>query len=272
MNKFPLILFQRKNLLSTILVIAATLVLIRLGIWQLDRLEKRRAFNERVVAQIEMEPLQLSDLTFGLDLVSMEYRKVIVSGVYDQAGEIALRNQVWHDHYGAHLLTPLRIDGTDQYILVDRGWIPGEDFSLGMDNGGWSEFAEPGQVTVRGVFRRSQSKADFGSISDPTPVPGADPVLAWNLVNIEQIQLQTSDPLLPVYIQQAPDNGWDSLPYRSQPEVEISEGSHLSYAIQWFTFASILFFGYPFYLRRSEGQNPKDAEAVPGEKFQFLSE
>ena len=38
-------MFQRKWLLLTLLVFAGTALCIRLGIWQLDRLEQRRAFN-----------------------------------------------------------------------------------------------------------------------------------------------------------------------------------------------------------------------------------
>ena len=58
--------------------------------------------------------------------------------------------------------------------------------------------------------------------------------------------------LLPVYVQQAPDPAWTSLPYRSQPDVEISEGPHLGYALQWFTFSALLGLGYPVFIRRQE--------------------
>ena len=50
-------MFSRKWLLTTILVIAAMAVMARLGIWQLDRLHQRRAFNARVSAQIDRPPL-----------------------------------------------------------------------------------------------------------------------------------------------------------------------------------------------------------------------
>ncbi len=37
--------FQRKWLLATLLVLAGTALCVRLGIWQLDRLAQRRAFQ-----------------------------------------------------------------------------------------------------------------------------------------------------------------------------------------------------------------------------------
>lgn len=42
--------------------------------------------------------------------------------------------------------------------------------------------------------------------------------------------------MLPVLLRQAPDSGLPALPRRLQPP-ELSEGPHLSYAIQWFAFA-----------------------------------
>jgi len=34
------------------------------------------------------------------------------------------------------------------------------------------------------------------------------------------------------------------------PVLDLSEGPHLGYAIQWFFYAALVFFGYPVYLRK----------------------
>lgn len=237
------LLFGRQWWWTTLLVIAAIGVMVRLGIWQLDRLEQRRAFNARVSAQLEQPPLRLTAETFGADLMEMEYRSVIVVGRYDHSQEVALRNQVWGNRLGVHLLTPLVIEGSDQAVLVDRGWIPFEDWPPREPD----QFAEPGTVEVRGVIRRPRSRADFGGRPDPVP-PSGERLLVWNHVNVERIGNQVSYPLLPVYVQQAPDPAWTELPYRSQPELDLTEGPHLGYAIQWFLFAVVLGIGYPGYL------------------------
>jgi surfeit locus 1 family protein len=239
---------SRRWLLTTLLVIVAAGVMARLGIWQLDRLEKRRAFNARVLAQIDQPPLELKGEALKDDLYNMEYRQILLRGEYNHSQEVALRSQYWQNQWGVHLVTPLHIEGSDLTVLVDRGWIPAEDF----ESGDWSRFAEPGTVIVRGVIRRPQVKADYGSRSDPTPAPGQAPLRAWNFVNISAISQQATTPLLPVYIQQSPDPAWSGLPYRSQPDLELSEGPHMGYAIQWFGFAALLVFGYPFFIRRQE--------------------
>jgi len=44
------------------------------------------------------------------------------------------------------------------------------------------------------------------------------------------------------------------LPYRSAPDLELTEGPHMGYAIQWFTFAVLLLGGYPVFVNREESR------------------
>jgi len=258
MMKTFMSMFSRRWFLTTLLVLVGMGILARLGIWQLDRLDQRRAFNARVQAQIDQAPLDLNAEGLNADLSSMEYRQVVVSGEYDHSQEIAIRNQYWGNEWGVHLVTPLTIAGTDQAVMVDRGWIPAADF----ESGDWSRFAEPGMVTVSGVIRASRDRADFGFRRDPKPAPG-ETLRAWNFINVPAISQQTSLSLLPIYIQQSPNPAWTGMPYRTQPELELTEGPHLGYAIQWFTFAALLGLGYPFFIQRQEGRrtNPKSEPA-----------
>ena len=231
----------------TILVFVATGVMIRLGIWQLDRLEQRREFNARVREQSGQTLLQITAANQKTISPEMEYRQVSLQGEYDFTHEIVLRNQVWHDQSGVHLLTPLHISGSDQYVYINRGWIPLEAYNTGN----LDQFHESGVITVTGIIRASQAGGFLGINTDPTPVPGEN-LNIWNMVNIENLALQTPYSLLPVYIQQLPDPSWQSLPYRSEVKLELSEGPHQGYALQWFTFALILGIGYPIFVRREE--------------------
>ncbi|WP_299028525.1 SURF1 family protein [uncultured Thermanaerothrix sp.] len=244
---------------TTLLVLIGMIVMIRLGFWQLDRLAQRRAFNERVLAARSLPPLDLNSDSFSIiQLPDMEYREVVVTGEYDHSDEVLLRNQVWQGQLGFHVLTPLRIQGTSWAVLVDRGWLPYEEAQLPAR----LAYQEKGVISVKGVIRRGQERPDFGGVPDPTLAPGQERLDAWNLVNISRIQQQTQLSLLPIYIQQAPDPTWQGLPYRTLSEVEISEGPHLGYAIQWFTFAAILGIGYPFFVRR-QMRKPSPAQDKP---------
>jgi len=238
-------MFSRKWLLPTLLVFLGTALCIRLGIWQLDRLEQRRAFNNQVTSMRAMPPLDLSTESFD-DIESMEWRAVTFTGEYDFEDQIAIRNQYYRDQYGYHLLTPLHSNGTA--VLVDRGWIPADGNAVPED---WRKYDEPGVVTVTGQIRLGQSKPAFGGVADALPADGS-PLCVCNNGDIEKIALQMPYPILKVYIQ--PDVDYEDtvppIPY--QPDIELTEGTHFGYALQWFTFATILFVGYPFFLRKQE--------------------
>jgi surfeit locus 1 family protein len=249
-------LLSRKYWWTTLLVLAALGVMIRLGIWQLERLEQRRAFNAHVLAGWNAAPLELTAETLAEPLETMEYRTVTVTGAYDVTHQVALRNRAWYGNPGYSLLTPLKITGTEQTILVNRGWVPLETYTPGGD----PTYPVPGTVTVTGIIRLSQSTPDFGRREDPTPQPG-EFLPAWNFANVDAIATQLPYPILPVYLQRAPDatlptdiNDWTDayLPFPSLPEIEITEGPHMGYALQWFTFALILGIGYPIFVARQK--------------------
>ena len=246
-------IFSRRWILTTILVFAAVAVMVRLGIWQLDRLEQRRIFNARVHGQTSQPALDLNQWSGESDLNKMEYRRITVVGKYDHSQEIALRNQHWKNQSGVHLITPLQIAGSENRILVDRGWIPSDGFK----SGDWSAYNENGRIRVEGIIRASISKADFGTKSDPNFGSVDNPVKEWNFVTVDRIQQQIPQPLIPIYIQQSPDNKWTNLPHRSQPKIDLTEGPHMGYAIQWFTFAAILAIGYPIFIRGQEHSEPE---------------
>lgn len=242
---FLLKMFQPKWLFATLLVVAGTALCIRLGIWQLDRLEQRRAFNAQFESARAQPALDLNQEQ-PEDIIEMEWRAVEVTGEYDFENQIALRNQYYGDQYGYHLLTPLRFTGTT--VLVDRGWIPAEGNSAPAD---WRKYDEAGTVTVSGQIRLGQAKPRFGGVADPLPEDGAR-LEIWNNADLTRIASQMPYPVLPVYIQPEQDANDTEPPIPFQPEIELTEGPHFGYALQWFTFATILFVGYPFFLRKQE--------------------
>jgi surfeit locus 1 family protein len=238
-------MFNRKWWFATLLVIVATLVMIRLGVWQLDRLDARRAFNAQVEASRALSALDLNQEQ-PLNITSMEWRAVQVSGEYDFANQIALRNRYYQTQNGYHLLTPLLYDG--MAVLVDRGWIPADGNSTPED---WRKYDEFGVVNVTGQIRLGQGKPAFGGIEDALPMDGSM-LAVWNNADVEKIAAQLPYPILPIYIQLDANENDSTPPIPFQPTLELTEGPHAGYALQWFTFATILFVGYPFFLRKQE--------------------
>ena len=238
-------MFSRKWWFATLFVLLGTALCIRLGIWQLDRLDQRRAFNSQVETMRVMAPLDLNSENIA-SIGEMEWRSATVSGEYDFENQIAVRNQYNGSQYGYHLLTPLLFNETA--VIVDRGWIPAD----GNDApGDWRKYDETGTVTIRGQIRLGQGKPAFGGVADALPSDGSL-LRVWNNADIGKIKQQLPYPVLDVYIQPDVVANDDVPPIPYQPEVELTEGPHFGYALQWFTFATILFVGYPFYLRKQE--------------------
>lgn len=219
------------------LVILATLIV--LGFWQLDRLEQRRAANATRLAALAQPALPLTPAT---DPATVIGRRVVVSGVFRNEESVVLRGRRSDSGVdGVHLLTPLQIEGSEYAVLVDRGWLPSAQ-------GATTAYAVTRPVTIEGIAQAPQLRPDSPLAGRDLPLPGETRINAWLRVDVPAIQQQVGAPLLPLFIEQLPD-GSTSLPRPPDP-YRLDEGPHLSYALQWFTFAGIIGVGYLLLLRQ----------------------
>ena len=219
----------------------------RLGVWQLQRLTERRAQNVVIASRTEQAPVVITGAPINVEM--LEYRRVNVRGTFDFANEIALRTQSRNGVAGVEIVTPLRISGTDQSVLINRGWVP----LLQYDATAFQQYAVPGEVKVEGILRKPQPQtAAIGPI-DRQPKDGR--LETWFRVDVVRIGEQVPYPLLPFFIEQLPGSDGPILPH-AQPDIQLSEGSHLSYAIQWFSFALIALGGYTTFVATRTRRTP----------------
>ncbi len=239
----PLKLFNRRWWWTTLLVIAGIYVLIQLGFWQLDRLEQRRAYNRLVAERWQQQPFDVNTNAIPTDLSELEFRRVQALGEFDYSEQIVLNGQNRDGAPGVNLITPLVLDD-NRAVLVARGWVPYNQSQPEF----WPQFEEPGGEPVIGLIQESQLLPN----GSPPPVPDS-PQVEWFSINIDAIQPQMPYELLPVFILQLPEENrpYSALPYRAEP-LRLDEGSHFSYAIQWFLFALILGVGYLFLIQSQE--------------------
>jgi surfeit locus 1 family protein len=159
------------------------------------------------------------------------------AGQYDFDHQLLLVQQNYRDMPGAHLVVPLVLSGTDQAILVDRGWVPFDD----VQSGRWREYDDQRElVTISGRVQPSQILFGQAGEQVQNDATAAQPETEWYRIDLEAIQGQLPYQLLPVYLLEAPGaDGNAALPYRIEPEVDLSEGPHMGYALQWFAFAIV---------------------------------
>lgn len=241
-------------LLTHVVVLAGVILLINFGFWQLGRLEQRRALNAEISAGLNQPVVTLTGQ--AVDPETTDYRRVVVTGVFDNEKAILLRNQAYNGVPGHHLVVPLLIEGSASAVLVDRGWLPLAETEPDRREA----YQVNGQVTVEGIAYKSQVRPHRFAPADPTLQPGQARLDAWFRIDIDQIQQQLPYPLLPVYIRQSPrpDQATNTLP-RPEGDPILSEGSHLGYAMQWFAFAVILAVTYgAFVWQEIKGDNKKN--------------
>ena len=230
-------LFTGRRLALTITVVLTCVVFCGLGVWQVNRLNQRLALIELVKQRMD-EPAVAISGTETADPRALDYRSVTLRGTFEPAQEVLRRNRSANGATGFHIVTPFKLSGTDTAVLVDRGWIP-YDKGTGKQ---WKAIAPPsGEVTIDGVAQISQTATD-GPV-DPEVAPGQR-LDAWFRINVARIQQQVDVPLLPFFVEQQsngePQENYPILGITPLPDA----GNHLSYAIQWFSFAIILLGGY----------------------------
>jgi surfeit locus 1 family protein len=234
---------NRSTLRAFFLVAAVTIVAgtcIRLGFWQLARLEQRRASNARIEAAATLPPLSLDRAGFDSVANAPEshlFRPAIAGGTFDPTGEVILRGRSHDGRPGVHLVTPLRLDDGG-VILVNRGWLPSPDAAT-VDPRPYRTTAHQRLAgTLQTVPR---------NVEDALPllieVEGY-PVRSYRRLDADTLSTLAGEPVAPLYLQITPDPAAEAsgLPVPI-PLPALDEGPHLGYAIQWFSFAAIAVIG-----------------------------
>ncbi len=242
-------LFSRRWRWVTLVVILLMAVLARLGIWQLDRLAERRVANAQLMAALA------SSYIFGNDDLTalagqspadvspdLANRDVFLEGEFDFAAQRILVLQNHQGRPGVHLITPLVLD-SGAVVLVDRGWIPDAEYQAGNL---FTDAAGPQTVSGYIALTETLRRRTAESVAPATP---NDEVFR---VDVAALAEELPYPLVPYYVRLSPTDEIDrTLPIEIGKEIDLTEGPHLGYALQWFIFSLGLGAGYVLYVNRS---------------------
>lgn len=239
---------RKGAVLAGLLVLVVAAVCVRLGFWQLDRLAQRQARNAHLEQALALPAISLGGGTLReieRDPAAYLNRRVHARGVYDPGGEVLLRGRTHQGQPGVHLVTPLRIADVDAAVLVNRGWAPAPDAAT-LDPAPLSEI---GQRDVEGIIQLVPSPPEGGTPVEIETASGR--VLTLRRLDLQALRARAAQRLAPIYIQQLPDPSPSDAPTPVRiPLPELTEGPHLGYAVQWFSFAAIFVIGYAVVLLR----------------------
>jgi surfeit locus 1 family protein len=241
-------LLHPRWLLSHLFVILLVVTMVNLGFWQLRRLEEKRDRNALVEARAEMPVVPVEDLLAPGDgdaeVGAARFREVTAAGTFDEPATVVVRNRSQDGVAGAWLVTPVELGGGAR-VGVLRGFVP-----LGADGTAFPAPVAAGEVTVEGMV------VDPGSFDGTAPGDLA-PLLAADGVLPGLVLATSSTPPEPAAAGVDTASREVILPV---PPPELSEGPHLSYAVQWFIFSTIAVVGYPLVLRRVVARRGKEVD------------
>lgn len=213
---------------TSIAAVAGIALTLALGQWQIGRAEYKEHLQARYDA-LSREPA----IAVGgqlLDRDGILLRRVEVRGEYAPKLTVFVDNRIHQHQPGFHVATPLRIAGSQRYVLVNRGWVASpRDRSLPAVS------TPAGEQVVQGIavgyserYLELSTKVADGNV--------------WQNLVYERFRQATGLELQPFVIQQesAADDGL----VRAWSRPDLGRNTHLAYAFQWYALSLAIFIYY----------------------------
>lgn len=223
----------KPGLLTTIIALVFLVILVRLGIWQLDRAEEKRQIIANQQAKMSMPPVNLTRAV--QDYEALAFRRIEVQGTFDSKYQMFIDNKIHKGKAGYYVVTPMKLSELDSYVLVNRGWVamnPDRQILPNIDTTN-----EP--VTLTGLIKTDpKDVADLGSANRSNQ--GWPAVVRY--VDFQQFQQETGLKLQPFLflLDKSADHGF----VREWKFVNLPPEKSTSYAVTWFTLATVLLIIY----------------------------
>lgn len=211
-------------------------VCIRLGFWQLSRLQQRRTLNALVRSRLDSTEVDFGALPRDS---TARFRRVRITGTPDYAHQLLWAARVHDGSPGVNFLTPYRIQGSDTAVLVNRGWVYSPDGST-VDEARW----------------RDTASTLLGYVELFPPVTGSTFASRPNVVSrlsYDVVAKSMPYPIAPRYVVMIGDSVMapDRIARLTLPPLD--EGPHFSYAVQWFSFALVALIGAGYVVKQARG-------------------
>jgi surfeit locus 1 family protein len=243
----------RSGILATAIVLVVVVVCVRLGFWQLDRREQRMERNAAIAERLAAPTVVME--TPPEDSTGLSHRTATARGAFDHDRSIVLGGRSFRGAPGVYVLTPLLLG--DGAILVNRGWVPAPDAAT---------------VDLTAIQRAPESVVTGVLMAFPdVQLPPADQAFRtrWFRLDGEAIRAQYPYPVAPLYLQATGEpeaapapghagadlSGGGFAPVPIDPP-SVDSGPHLSYAVQWFSFAAIFLIGWTVLALRRTRTSP----------------
>lgn len=209
--------YRKPERIPLLFIIAATALLVTLGVWQLERL----AWKKALIAQVESAEAQPALGTLpesDAEIAALDYRNAVLTGRFIAEKRLRFigresRGYVWY--------VPFKLEDSDRVVLASLDWLPAD--------------MEPqlaaGVQQLKGTLRAPRAKRLFS--------PGNHPEKnLWFTEDMAELAQATGQRLAPIVLDTT-----------GKP---VLRNDHLGYAVTWFLLALIGIFMFILYHRRPE--------------------
>lgn len=219
--------------------VAAALLIslfIAAGNWQWNKAalkaERQQQLDSRGAQSALVIPATLADPE------TLNYRRVVAEGHYEPQFQILIDNRTHNGQAGYHVITPLRVEGSDVRLLVNRGWIPAPGDRQQI----------PTISTPAGIVHLSGMAivppARFFSLGSGSESTSQGWQSIWQNLDLDRYSKAVDFPIQPVVLQldalgAAGDAGSGFVREWRRPDER--RFVNVGYALQWWAFAATTF-------------------------------
>lgn len=229
---------------ATLLIVALAAMFLAAGFWQMARAQYKEGMQSEIHAAANEAPLHAGRET--LDATRAHLRRLEARGSWVQERTILLDNKVQNGVVGYEVVTPLRLEESDLYLLVNRGWIRAPQLRSELP----ALVTPAGVVHIEGVARIPNARfMELGS----EVVTGT----VWQNLTMARYKAWSQLPLQPVLLYQQGGSPDGLQRVEAAPEAAgINADRHRGYAITWFSLAAVtVIMGALGWLRNKQSKN-----------------
>jgi len=237
-----------------------------LGLWQLRRAEEKatlQSAQDRAAAAPPIELAAARTATGGAgaplpEPTAIDGQRVQASGLLDGGRSIFLDNRTREGLAGFHVLTPLKLAGRDEHLMVLRGWVARDP----SDRSRLPDVYTPSEpVTVVG-FAVADLQQPMMLGEEPVPGP-ADRL--WQHFDYRKFSEWTGFDVYPVVLRQTVEPSYQDGLARDWNQPGLSVDRHRGYAFQWFAMTAAALVTWLIVLWRfKSGDDVDGVEQVAG--------
>jgi surfeit locus 1 family protein len=210
---------------ATLMGVSVTL---SLGFWQLRRASQKEALAAAIAASESQPTLDAMVFLQSSQALDHLHQSVHLRGAWVPEHPVYLDNRQMNAKVGFFVFTPLRLEGSNRVVMVQRGWIPRNFESRETLP---AVQTPPGLVEVTGRIALPPSK-----LYEPG-TPGTSSI-RQNL-DLSQFRLESRLPLDDAWVLVQTGAASEGL-LREWPVVNLGVEKHYGYAFQWFALAALI--------------------------------